>query len=160
MRLAGSLPSLLLSLLFTSSAGLPGFTENAPTQPHYMLMALTELKAGSMGHYSARATINKADIDVMVDTGASVVALSYEDAQNAGLRPNTLDFTVPVSTANGSVKAARVKLDRVEIDTVRVDDVDALVLPQGALNGTLLGMSFLSKLSSFKSENGILTLKN
>jgi aspartyl protease family protein len=160
MRIAGPLPSLLLSLLFIGSAGLPGFSETVPSQPQFKLMALTELKAGAMGHYSVRATINKADIDVMVDTGASVVALSYEDAQSAGLRPNNLDFTVPVSTANGSVKAARVKLDRVEIDTVRVDDVDALVLPQGALNGTLLGMSFLSKLSSFKSENGILTLKN
>jgi aspartyl protease family protein len=160
MRFAGPLPSLLLSLLFIGSAGLPGFSENAPSKTQYRLMALTELKAGTMGHYSARATINKANIDVMVDTGASVVALSYEDAQNAGLRPNTLDFTVSVSTANGSVKAARVTLDRVEIDTVRVDDVDALVLPQGALDGTLLGMSFLSKLSSFKSENGVLTLKN
>ncbi len=160
MRFAGPLPSLLLSLLFIGSAGLPGFSENAPTQPQYKLMALTELKAGSMGHYSARARINKSNIDVMVDTGASVVALSYEDAQDAGLRPNYLNFDVPVSTANGSVKAARVKLDRVEIDNVRVDDVDALVLPRGALNGTLLGMSFLSKLTSFKFENGILTLKN
>ena len=160
MRFSSPLPSLLLSFIFIGSAGLPGFGENAPRQQRLMLMALTELKAGSMGHYSARATINKADIDVMVDTGASVVALSYEDAQNAGLRPNTLDFTVDVSTANGAVKAARVKLDRVEIDTVRVDDVDALVLPQGALKGTLLGMSFLSKLTSFKSENGVLTLKN
>ena len=123
-------------------------------------MALTELKAGSLGHYTARATINKSDIDVMVDTGATVVALSYEDAQSAGLHPNTLRFDVPVSTANGSVNAARTKLDRVEIDTVRVDDVDALVLPTGALNGTLLGMSFLSKLDSFKSEDGVLTLKN
>ncbi len=160
MRLAGPFPSLILSLMFIGSAGLPGFGETNPPQPMYQLMALTELQAGAMGHYSARATINKADIDVMVDTGASVVALSYEDAQNAGLRPNTLDFNVSVSTANGAVKAARVTLDRVAIDTVRVDDVDALVLPEGALHGTLLGMSFLSKLSSFKSENGVLTLKN
>ena len=113
-----------------------------------------------MGHYTARATINKSDIDVIFDTGASVVALSYEDAQKDGLRPNTLDFKVPVSTANGVVMAARVILDRVGIDTVHVDNVDALVLPKGALHGTLLGMSFMSKLSSFKSENGILTLKN
>jgi aspartyl protease family protein len=43
---------------------------------------------------------------------------------------------------------------------VHVDDVDALVAPEGAMTGTLLGMSFLSRLSSFKSENGVLTLKN
>ena len=160
MRRSGLLPSLIVSVLMIGSAGLPGLGAIVASQPEMSLMALTELKAGSMGHYTARATINKADIEVMVDTGASVVALSYEDAQKAGLRPNTLDFKIAVSTANGTVMAARATLDRVEIDTVRVDNVDALVLPEGALNGTLLGMSFLSKLSGFRSENGILTLKN
>ena len=162
MRRSGPLPSLFLSLILIGSAGRPGLQPMAVAaqKPVLQLMAMTELQSGAMGHYTARATINKSDIDVMVDTGASVVALSYEDAQRAGLRPNTLTFDVSVSTANGAVKAARAKLDRVEIDTVHVDNVDALVLPEGALKGTLLGMSFLSKLSSFKSENGVLTLKN
>lgn len=159
MRRSGVWPSFGLAVLLMASAGLPGLYP-AIAEPTLQLMALTELKAGNGGHYFVRATINKTDIEVMVDTGASVVALSYEDAQAAGLRPNTLDFKIPVATANGSVNAARAKLDRVEIDSVRVDDVDALVLPAGALHGTLLGMSFLSKLSSFKSENGVLTLKN
>ncbi len=156
---SGLLQSVALAFLLMASAGFPGL-EAAQSEQPLQLMAITELKAGNMGHYVVKARINKSDIDVMVDTGASVVALSYEDAQKAGLHPNTLDFEVPVATANGSVKAARAKLDRVEIDTVRVDDVDALVLPEGALNGTLLGMSFLSKLDSFKSEDGVLTLKN
>ena len=157
---SGPMASLILALLLTAGAGLPGM-DGIPQFPQTLqLMAMTELKAGGMGHYSTKATINHSDINVMVDTGASVVALSYEDAQTAGLRPNTLDFNVPIATANGIVKAARVKLDRVEIDTVRVENVDAMVLPKGALKGTLLGMSFLSKLDSFKSEDGILTLKN
>ena len=159
MGKSGVLKSVALAFLFMASAGFPGLEAAQKMQP-IQLMAITELKAGNMGHYVVKARINKSDIDVMVDTGASVVALSYEDAQKAGLRHNTLDFDVPVSTANGSVNAARAKLDRVEIDTVRVDNVDALVLPTGALNGTLLGMSFLSKLDSFKSEDGVLTLKN
>ena len=71
-----------------------------------------------------------------------------------------LTYDVPVATANGLAKAAKVKLDKVEIDGVRLDDVQALVMPEGALTGTLLGMSFLSRLSSFKSEGGVLTLKN
>jgi aspartyl protease family protein len=160
MLRSGPLPSLALALLLTAGAGLPGFTPVQGHRPTIQLMSMTELKSGQMGHYVVRARINKSDIEVMVDTGASVVALSYQDAQKAGLHPNTLDYTIPVSTANGTVNAARVKLDRVEIDTVRVDDVDAMVLPDGALNGTLLGMSFLSKLDSFKSEDGVLTLKN
>jgi aspartyl protease family protein len=157
MVCSGPMPSVVLALLLTLGAGLPGLEVS---QPAVQLMAMTELRSGDMGHYRVHARINKSDIEVMVDTGASVVALSYEDAQRANLHPNTLDFNIPVSTANGTVNAARVKLDRIEIDTVRVENVDAMVLPQGALNGTLLGMSFLSKLDSFKSEDGILTLKN
>jgi aspartyl protease family protein len=156
----GILPRFVLAACFIASAGLPGLKAQQTNPQPLQLMSMTELKAGDRGHYVVSARINKSDIEVMVDTGASVVALSYEDAQKAGLRPNTLDFTIPVSTANGSVNAARATLSRVEIDTVRVDNVDALVLPKGALNGTLLGMSFLSKLDSFKSEDGVLTLKN
>jgi aspartyl protease family protein len=157
---SGPMPSVVLALLLTAGAGLPGFEAKQPLLPSIQLMAMTELKSGNMGHYRVTAQINHSNIEVMVDTGASVVALSYEDAQKAGLHPNTLDFNIPVATANGVVNAARVKLDKVEIDTVRVENVDAMVLPEGALNGTLLGMSFLSKLDSFKSEAGVLTLKN
>jgi aspartyl protease family protein len=124
------------------------------------LLSATELKADSSGHYFAKADINGTTIPVMVDTGASGVALSYEDADKVGLRPHGLDYDTPVNTANGIVKAARVKLRRVEVDNVRVRDVDGLVLPEGALRGSLLGMSFLSRLSSFRIENGVLYLKD
>jgi aspartyl protease family protein len=124
------------------------------------LYSATELKADKSGHYFARAEINGTTIAVMVDTGASGVALSYEDAEKVGLRPHSLDYDTPVNTANGIVRAARVKLRRVEVDNVRVRDVDGLVLPEGALRGSLLGMSFLSRLSSFRIENGVLYLKD
>lgn len=124
------------------------------------LYSVTELKADSNGHYFANADINGTTIPVMVDTGASGVALSYEDADKVGLRPHGLDYDTPVNTANGLVKAARVKLRRVEVDNVRVRDVEGLVLPEGALRGSLLGMSFLGRLSSFKIENGVLYLKD
>jgi len=76
------------------------------------------------------------------------------------LRPNTLKYDVPVNTANGVGKAARVTLREVEIGSVRVSDVEGLVLQRGALRGTLLGMSFLSRLRSFSVENGKFVLKN
>jgi aspartyl protease family protein len=69
-----------------------------------------------------------------------------------------LTYDVPVSTANGKVDAARVVLDRVEIGNVLVRDVEGIVLPKGAYDGTLLGMSFLNKLSRFKVEDGTLYL--
>lgn len=124
------------------------------------LFSATELKADGNGHYFASADINGTSIAVMVDTGASGVALSYEDAEKVGLHPHGLDYDTPVNTANGIVKAARVKLRRVEVDNVRVRDVEGMVLPEGALRGSLLGMSFLSRLSSFRIENGVLYLKD
>lgn len=124
------------------------------------LYSATELKADSGGHYFAEADINGTTVPVLIDTGASGVALSYEDAEKIGLRPHGLDYDTPINTANGVVKAARVKLRRVEVDNVRVRDVEGVVLPEGALKGSLLGMSFLSRLSSFRIENGVLYLKD
>jgi aspartyl protease family protein len=121
---------------------------------------ITELKADARGHFITRADIEGATLNVLVDTGASAVALSYEDADRAGLHPLSLRYDVPVATANGLAQAAHVTLRRVEIDRVLVRDVDGLVLPQGAINGTLLGMTFLSRLRSFKVEDGVLTLED
>ena len=122
--------------------------------------AVTELKADARGHFITDAEIEGTTVKVMVDTGASAVALSYEDADRAGLRPFALDYDVPVATANGIAQAARVTLRRVEVDNVMVRDVDGLVLPQGAMHGTLLGMSYLGKLRSFKVEDGVLSLED
>ena len=122
--------------------------------------AITELKASTGGHFIVSASINGTSVTVLVDTGATTVALSYQDASDVGLRPGSLDYDVPVSTANGIAKAARVKIDRISIDGIEVEDVEGLVLPDGALSGTLLGMSFLSRLDSFKVEDGVLVLRN
>lgn len=123
-------------------------------------MAITELKADQSGHFVTDADINGRSVRVLVDTGATVVALSYEDASDVGLRPGNLEFNVPVSTANGVAQAARVKLDQVSIDGIEVEDVEGLVLPRGALRGTLLGMSFLGRLGSFRVEDGVLYLRD
>jgi aspartyl protease family protein len=149
----------LLALMMVA-AGLGSAPASASDIPELRLMAITELKANQSGHFVTAADINGRSIDVLVDTGATVVALSYEDAKHAGLRPGTLEFNVPVSTANGVAKAARVKIDQIAIDGIEVEDVEGLVLPEGALRGTLLGMSFLSRLSSFKVEDGILYLRD
>ncbi len=153
-------PSLALALLLTTAAGFPGFTPRNEAEPVLRLMAMTELDAGANGHFVTTADINGRDIRVLVDTGASAVALSYEDAEAAGLKPRSLDYDVRVSTANGEGKGARVKLRHVMIDNVKVRDVDGLVLQKGAMRGTLLGMSFLSRLKSFTVSDGKLILKN
>ena len=63
-------------------------------------------------------------------------------------------------TTNGIVKAARVKIDRIELGGILVERVDGMVLPKGAMTGSLLGMSFLSRLHSFEVKNGVLSLRN
>lgn len=160
MQRYGSSTSVGLAFIFMLSGGVPGFEPRFQEPAPLQFMAMTELKAGDRGHFFVDADINGRRIRVLVDTGASAVALSYEDALSIGLRPGTLEYDVPVSTANGLAKAARVKLRKVQIDTVRVADVEGFVMPEGALDGTLLGMSFLGRLDSFKVEDGILILKN
>lgn len=128
--------------------------------PQAALAGVTEIKADDRGHFIAEAEIDGSDIKVMVDTGASVVALSFEDADEIGLRPASLTYDTPVMTANGQTNAARVTLRRVEIDGVRVRDVAGMVLPAGSMEGSLLGMSFLSHLRSFRIEDGVLRLED
>jgi aspartyl protease family protein len=155
MRLPNVVPSVILAVLFLGAGGF----HKTPLESQY-IYAATALKSGQNGHYFVTADINGRSVKVLVDTGASAVALSYEDAKTIGLRPNTLNFDVPVSTANGVANAASVMLDKIVIDGVRVTDVQGMVMPRGAMSGSLLGMSFLSKLSSFRVEDGTLYLKN
>jgi aspartyl protease family protein len=117
------------------------------------------LRADSRGHFSADLTINGGRVPMMVDTGASIIALTQEDAHRAGVFPNPADFKVPVSTANGSIGAAPVKLREVRLDRIVVRDVDAVVLPAGRLRTSLLGMSFLQRLSGFNVANNTLVLR-
>ena len=115
--------------------------------------------AGRDGHFHAEARVDGRHIDFMVDTGATLVALRETDAAMAGIRPAPRDYTAAVSTANGTIKAARAKLERIEIGDITVFDVPALVLPDEALAQSLLGMAFLSRLRRFEVADGRLMLE-
>ena len=95
----------------------------------------------------------------MIDTGATMVALSYEDAEAAGFRLSDSDFTRAVSTANGVARVAPVTLDRVSIGNITVRDVPAAVAERGRLKTSLLGMSFLGRLSRFDMRSGRLVMQ-
>lgn len=105
-----------------------------------------QLPRGRDGHFHANASINGRTIPVLVDTGATLVALSYEDAQAAGVSVNAGDFRYVSNTANGQARFARVTLDQVRIGNVSVRNVEAAVSQPGKLSTTLLGMSFLGQL--------------
>lgn len=113
----------------------------------------------SRGHFQVNGRVDGKHLAFMVDTGASVIALTARDAARLGLRPAAREFTAEVKTANGTVRAARTQLNRVEIDDVIVRDVAALIVPDEALSENLLGLSFLSKLRRFEYSNGKLVLE-
>lgn len=119
------------------------------------------LKAAD-GHYWADALIDARDggraVRVMVDTGASVVALTRADAARLGLKLQPADFTGTVVTASGAVRAAPVSLGAVAVAGARVERVEALVVESG-LPHSLLGMSYLGRLSAFSATPAALTLR-
>jgi aspartyl protease family protein len=110
------------------------------------------------GHYWAEAQVDGRWIHFLVDTGASTVALTRQDAQRLGFDLDNLVYDRPVSTANGKTLAAEVKLDRVSVAGARVDGVDALVVKDG-LASSLLGMSYLGRLSRFEATPTALILR-
>ncbi|MBM7851667.1 aspartyl protease family protein [Methylopila capsulata] len=131
----------------------------APTAPAASDGGVLTLRAGPDGHYRTEALISGRRVPVLVDTGASVVALSYEQGQALGLVAGGDRFDVTVSTANGQVGAKRVVLRDVRLGSIIVRDVAALVLTRGAMDGNLLGMSFLSRLRRMEANAGRLTLE-
>ncbi len=110
------------------------------------------------GHYWAEADIDGRAVRVLVDTGATVVALTRTDAQRLGLRLVPADFVHTVETASGPVKAASVELKQVAVAGARVTKVRAVVVEQG-LPHSLLGMSYLGRLSAFEARPTGLTLR-
>jgi aspartyl protease family protein len=110
------------------------------------------------GHYWARASIEGQSVDLMVDTGSSLVVLTRQDAERLGYRLEDADYSVRLNTAAGSVAAAPIRLAVVGVGSARVERVAALVAADG-LPHSLLGMSYLGRLSSFEATPRALTLR-
>jgi len=117
-----------------------------------------KLRSDANGHFVFNAAVNERLASFMADTGATYVVLTYEDARRLGLAPQSLDFSVPVQTANGVTRVAPVTLDRVRVEDITVRDVPAAVAGKGVLATNLLGMSFLGRLKSFQIQGGELVL--
>ncbi|AOF88453.1 TIGR02281 family clan AA aspartic protease [Sinorhizobium sp. RAC02] len=116
------------------------------------------IDADPSGHFTGVFTLNGRKEQGLVDTGASMVAINVSTAQRIGIDRADLDFRYAVDTANGKARAAYIRLDRIEIGPVRLENIGAMVLDDKALSSTLIGMSFLKSLSSYKVEDGKLHL--
>jgi aspartyl protease family protein len=110
------------------------------------------------GEFAVAARANGARVTFIFDTGASMVVLTAADAQRARLNVRGLVFDVPVATANGAALAAQVRLDELAVGPIVIRNVRALVAKPGALQESLLGMSFLERLKSYAVDGGRLIL--
>jgi aspartyl protease family protein len=122
---------------------------------------LTEIRIRKRldGHFNANVEVNGKQIAMIVDTGASSIVLTLEDATKAGIDVTHLAYNIPVLTANGRTFAARIRLEKVAIGPLDRTNVDALVAKHGAMTQSLLGMSFLSRLRSYEFSGDFLTLR-
>jgi aspartyl protease family protein len=119
-----------------------------------------QVEAARDGHFYVDAEINFRRVRLVVDTGATVVALRESDAASAGIRVRPADFQHPVQTANGTTNAAQATLDSVAIDDIEVRNVRALVLPDDDLSVSLLGGSFLNDVERYEVTDGVLVIEN
>jgi len=137
--------SVAASAVPAGSAGTPGEDGSASIA-----------KSGD-GHFWADAEVDGHPIHFLIDTGATAVALTAADARNLGIDPDGLTYSYTVMTANGPGRAARVKLGVVSVGNAQVSDVDAFVIDKG-LQTSLLGMTYLGRLSKFEASQDAMVL--
>jgi aspartyl protease family protein len=112
----------------------------------------------SDGHFWADGEVGGRSVRFLVDTGATAVALTPQDAARLGIDPADLHYSYRVVTAGGQTRAASIRLASVTVAGARLDDVEALVIEKG-LDTSLLGMTYLGRLSRFEATRGALILQ-
>jgi aspartyl protease family protein len=115
------------------------------------------LNRSSDGHFYADVSVESAELRMLVDTGASVVALTGSDAEAIGLEW-TEDELFPIGRgASGDVIGKPVRLERVRLGDLEAENVEAMIVPEG-LDVSLLGQSFLGRVGKVEIEDGRMVL--
>lgn len=130
----------------------------SPTKASSDGFAETVLTRSADGHFYADARINGTIIRVLVDTGASMIALTREDAQKIGLTFNENEFTDSAKTAGGTVALKSITLDHVALGPVEASKVDAAIAGPG-LHQSLLGQSWLRQVGEVRIVGDTMTLR-
>jgi aspartyl protease family protein len=127
--------------------------------PRQLLVSsgVVEVPQAPDGHFYLTLEVNDTPIQFVVDTGATDIVLSKEDAADVGLNPEDLNFFGRANTANGEVSVAPTTLREVTLGDIRDVDVRASV-NGGEMKGSLLGMRYLNRFSSIEIGNGTLRL--
>jgi aspartyl protease family protein len=116
------------------------------------------LSGDAKGHFLTTAVVNGVSLQFLVDTGATSVTISADDARRADVRYSPADRVI-MQTANGAAPAYRVRFDTIKLGDITLNNVEGLVLEGNALGGRfgLLGMSFLNR-TDMRREGETLTL--
>jgi aspartyl protease family protein len=141
----------------SGTAVAAGATAVATPPPSNGGSRATTIRAGDRGHFFAVADVDGAEIRFLVDTGASGVVLSPEDAERIGLRLSDSDYSLRFQTAGGIVRAAPVTLRQVRIGQMAIYGVEAAV-NESSMGVSLLGVSFLSRLDGYQVQGDRLIL--
>ncbi len=136
-----------------------GDAARRPRTPSLSGAGSVTLAADAAGHFHAEAEIEGQTIPMLVDTGATTVALTERDASRIGMAPMPSDYKVRVSTANGIAAGAPIRLREIRVGGLVARDVPAMVMPAGLLAQSLLGMSFLNMLGHVEMGSRQLVLR-
>jgi aspartyl protease family protein len=117
-------------------------------------------RRGSGGSFTLETEVNGAPVRMIFDTGATAVVLTFGDAAAAGIETRNLRFSTPVQTANGTGFAAPVILGHIEVGGIVRNRAWAFVAERGALDTSLLGMTFLETLSGYAVNANRLELQD
>ncbi|WP_417415239.1 TIGR02281 family clan AA aspartic protease [Hoeflea sp.] len=112
------------------------------------------------GHFQAAGEVNGQPVDFLIDTGATSIALSHDDALHIGFTDAELSYTLIINTANGQARAAPVRLDTVTVGSVVRHGLRAMVAEPGRLDQSLLGMNFISSLTAFEMRRDEVILRD
>jgi len=129
-----------------------------PQQSVFAEAGRIEVPQARDGHFYLTAEVNGTPIRFVVDTGATDIVLSRDDAIRAGLNPDTLIYNGRAGTANGTVEIARAVTDTFAIGGVRDRDVSVSV-NGGEMRGSLLGMAYLRRFDRIEIADGLLVLQ-
>ena len=117
----------------------------------------TRIPLAPDGHFWIEAEINGAPATFLVDTGATLTAVSEATARAAGLEPDRRRLPVQMTTANGTVTVSMTSIDEMRFGNVAARGFDAVIAPNiGETN--VVGMNLLSRLAGWRVENGVLIL--
>ena len=109
------------------------------------------------GHFHLVLEVNETPVEFLVDTGATDIVFTVEDARRAGLDPDSLTFLGRAYTANGDVATAFTRVDTIALGPIVHENVSVTV-NSGEMPGSLLGMSYLSRFERLEISGNQLTL--